>query len=218
MEDKELWIDIPVEERPCFGVHYAEQYPGVLPRLRQWLDGRTADIMGPVLQRSPDWHTDRTDGFPRHRPRAVDLCHRARVIELTIIFIAGGSGLMLGWAILRPGLMRRRDALAQAARKAVYLLLGAVPWLVVAGTIEGFISPNENIAVPVKWMVGIMSGIFLYSYLLLAGRERKRNAEDSQYSSVGRADCFPIGHGALLPLARNDIFITASVPSIPNND
>ena len=81
---------------------------------------------------------------------------------------------MLGWAILRPGLMRRRDALAQAARKAVYLLLGAVPWLVVAGTIEGFISPNETIPVPIKWTVGIVSGIFLYSYLLLAGRERRK--------------------------------------------
>ncbi len=96
------------------------------------------------------------------------------VIELTIIFISGGSGLMLGWAILHPGLLRRRDALAQAARKAVYLLLGAVPWLVVAGTIEGFISPNEKIATPVKWMVGIGSGIILYGYLLLAGREKKK--------------------------------------------
>jgi uncharacterized membrane protein SpoIIM required for sporulation len=96
------------------------------------------------------------------------------VIELSVIFMAGGSGLMLGWAILRPGLLRRRDALAQAARKAVYLLLGAVPWLGVAGTIEGFISPNENIAIPVKWVVGIVSGILLYSYLSLAGRERKK--------------------------------------------
>jgi hypothetical protein len=83
---------------------------------------------------------------------------------------------MLGWAILRPGLLRRRDALAQAARKAVYLLLGAVPWLVVAGAIEGFISPSETIAIPVKWGVGIVSGILLYSYLLLAGRRgRKRD-------------------------------------------
>jgi uncharacterized membrane protein SpoIIM required for sporulation len=95
------------------------------------------------------------------------------VIELSVIFMAGGSGLMLGWAILRPGLMRRRDALSLAARKSVYLLLGAVPWLVVAGTIEGFISPAETIPVSVKWTVGILSGIFLYGYLLLAGREKK---------------------------------------------
>ena len=82
---------------------------------------------------------------------------------------------MLGWAILRPGLMRRRDSLAQAARKAVNLLLGAVPWLVIAGTIEGFISPNNDIAAPIHWAVGIISGIILYSYLLLAGREWKKN-------------------------------------------
>ena len=73
------------------------------------------------------------------------------------------------------GLLRRRDALAQAARKAVYLLLGAVPWLVVAGSIEGFISPNEDVPIPVKWTVGIVSGILLYSYLLFAGKDRERS-------------------------------------------
>jgi len=56
----------------------------------------------------------------------------------------------------------------------VYLLLGAVPWLVVAGTIEGFISPNNNIAAPIHWGVGIVSGILLYGYLLLGGREWKK--------------------------------------------
>ena len=96
------------------------------------------------------------------------------VIELSVIFMAGGSGLMLGWAILRPGLMRRRDALAQAAKISVRLLLGAVPMLVVAGTIEGFISPAENIPPFVKWGVGIGSGILLYGYLFLAGREKKK--------------------------------------------
>jgi uncharacterized membrane protein SpoIIM required for sporulation len=69
--------------------------------------------------------------------------------------------------------------LSQAARKSVYLLLGAVPWLVVAGTIEGFISPSETIPVPVKWTVGILSGIFLYGYLLLAGRERKKSGSSN---------------------------------------
>ena len=66
--------------------------------------------------------------------------------------------------------MCRRHALAQAARKPVYLLLGAVPWLGVAGTIEVFVSPNETIPVYIKWTIGI----FLYGYLLLAGREKKQ--------------------------------------------
>ena len=95
------------------------------------------------------------------------------VIELSVIFMSGGSGFMLGWAILHPGLLRRRDALALAAQQAVKLLLGAVPWLIVAGTIEGFISPATDIPPAIHWAVGIISGILLYSYLLLAGREKK---------------------------------------------
>jgi uncharacterized membrane protein SpoIIM required for sporulation len=95
------------------------------------------------------------------------------VIELSVIFIAGGSGLMLGWALLQPGLLRRRDALTLAAQKAVWLIIGCIPLLVIAGLIEGFISPAETLPWPVKWGVGLVSGVILYSYLFLAGREKR---------------------------------------------
>jgi len=84
---------------------------------------------------------------------------------------------MMGWAIIHPGLLRRRDALALAARKAVRLIIGCVPLLVIAGLIEGFISPNELIPWPVKWGVGLVSGVILYSYLFLAGRKRPLSTE-----------------------------------------
>jgi len=93
------------------------------------------------------------------------------VIELSVIFIAGGSGLMLGWALLQPGLLRRRDALTVAARKSVRLIVGCIPLLVIAGVIEGFISPAESIPWAVKWGTGLISGVILYSYLLLTGRK-----------------------------------------------
>ena len=92
------------------------------------------------------------------------------VIELSVICIAGGSGLMLGWAILHPGWLSRRDALARASGRAVRLVIGCVPLLVLAGLIEGFISPNEAIPWPVKWAVGLFSGVLLFSYLLFSGR------------------------------------------------
>jgi uncharacterized membrane protein SpoIIM required for sporulation len=95
------------------------------------------------------------------------------VIELSVIFLAGGSGLMLGQALLSPGLLRRRDALAAAARKAVRLVFGCVPLLVVAGTIEGFVSPSA-LPAGAKITVGVLSGVLLYGYLLGAGRPRRR--------------------------------------------
>ncbi|HZD11398.1 MAG TPA: stage II sporulation protein M [Candidatus Binatia bacterium] len=93
------------------------------------------------------------------------------VIELSVIFMAGGAGLALGWAIIHPGLLSRRDSLARAARLSIRIVVGAVPLLLVAGAIEGFISPNETIPWFVKWLIGIVSGLLLYGYLLFSGRQ-----------------------------------------------
>jgi hypothetical protein len=67
-----------------------------------------------------------------------------------------------------------------AARQAVYLLLGCVPLLVAAGLIEGFLSPAETLPGQVKWATGLGSGLLLYAYLLLAGRERGRHRRGDQ--------------------------------------
>ena len=92
------------------------------------------------------------------------------VLELSEITMAGGSGLMLGYAMLQPGLLSRRNALVVAAQKAVRLLLGSVPLLVVAGLIEGLLSPSDAPA-ELKYAVGVGSVILLYAYLGLAGRK-----------------------------------------------
>jgi uncharacterized membrane protein SpoIIM required for sporulation len=94
-------------------------------------------------------------------------------IELSVIFIAGGAGLQLGWSVLRPGLLPRRAALTVAARRAAHLLLGCIPLLVIAGLIEGFISPS-SLPLSVKLAVSATSAIALYSYLLLGGRSFRR--------------------------------------------
>jgi uncharacterized membrane protein SpoIIM required for sporulation len=94
-------------------------------------------------------------------------------LELTCIVIAGAAGLMLGDALLRPGLLLRREALAQAARQAVELVVGAAPVLVVAGLIEGFVSPSE-LPVAVKLAFGPIVGVALYALLLTVGQRRGR--------------------------------------------
>ena len=95
------------------------------------------------------------------------------VIELSVIGIAGGAGLILTYAILNPGNLTRRDAIYLAGREALILLIGAALMLIVAGLIEGFISPREFLPSPIKWGVGIGSGILMYSYFLLSGRGKE---------------------------------------------
>jgi uncharacterized membrane protein SpoIIM required for sporulation len=175
IEDKELWIDIPIEERPYASTFIMQNNirvsilafgSGVTGGLLTfWILIQNGLILGGLL------------GLTMYYGIGFDLATFVighGVIELSVIFMSGGSGLMLGWALLRPGLMRRRDALSISAQKAVRLLGGAVPWLVVAGLIEGFVSPSETIPWPVKWTVGIGSGLIFYSYLFLAGRENKK--------------------------------------------
>lgn len=63
------------------------------------------------------------------------------LLELTAVFVAGGAGLALGWALLVPGDRTRRDALRDEARRAVVIVLGLVPAFGVAAAIEAFVTP-----------------------------------------------------------------------------
>lgn len=93
------------------------------------------------------------------------------VIELTVICTAAGAGLLIGHSLLRPGLLSRGAAVTAAARPAVELALGASCLLIVAGLIEGFVTPS-GLPDGAKLGVGLGSGILLYCWLLLAGRRR----------------------------------------------
>jgi uncharacterized membrane protein SpoIIM required for sporulation len=99
-------------------------------------------------------------------------------IELSIICLAGGAGFMLADAILRPGMLTRVEALRQAGLRSVQLLLGGASLLVVAGTIEGFISPSD-LPDEFKYATGIVTGVLLYAYWLLMGRDKAREARPS---------------------------------------
>ena len=85
-------------------------------------------------------------------------------LELPAIFLAGGAGLLIGKAIVFPGQYRRIDALKRNGVKAARLLLGIIPMLVIAGAIEGFVSPNPVIPNPIKYLVGISLFCGLVAY------------------------------------------------------
>jgi uncharacterized membrane protein SpoIIM required for sporulation len=87
-------------------------------------------------------------------------------LELPAIFIAGGGGLLIAKGLLFPGQYRRRDALKIYGLQAAQLVMGIVPMLLLAGTIEGFFSPQNVIPSPVKYLAGTGLFILLILYTL----------------------------------------------------
>jgi uncharacterized membrane protein SpoIIM required for sporulation len=97
------------------------------------------------------------------------------VLELSAIFISGGAGLLLGSALIAPGDLTRGEALVRNGRRAVVLMLGCAAMLVVAGLIEGFVSPAT---IDPTWKLGvsITSAVLLGLYLLKPDRRAPRAA------------------------------------------
>jgi len=100
-------------------------------------------------------------------------------IELSCIFIAGGAGFLLGDAFINPGDRFRKDALVQNGKEAVKLILGIVPWLAIAGIIEGFITPMD-LSLPARMAVIIVTGTLFISYFT---RPRRETTPESYISS-----------------------------------
>ncbi|MDB4950600.1 MAG: protein of unknown function transrane [Gemmatimonadetes bacterium] len=90
-------------------------------------------------------------------------------VELTAICIAGGAGLWMGSAMLVPGRRTRREVLVERGRDAVSLIGGTTLLLVVAGSIEGFVSPSL-LPREIKFAFALVIALLLVAYLLLAGR------------------------------------------------
>jgi uncharacterized membrane protein SpoIIM required for sporulation len=94
------------------------------------------------------------------------------VLELPAIFIAGAAGLMIAKAILFPGLLSRRDSLALHGLEAVKLLVGVIPILIVAGTIEGFVSPS-GLRPAWKFTLATSIGTIFFLYLFAPTKKAK---------------------------------------------
>lgn len=95
------------------------------------------------------------------------------VLELPAIFISGGAGLEIARGLLFPGLLPRKQSLAQAGGRGARLLLGTIPMLVVAGVIEGFFSPS-GAPVKMKFLLAALLFAALLSYLFLIKRSQPR--------------------------------------------
>jgi uncharacterized membrane protein SpoIIM required for sporulation len=99
------------------------------------------------------------------------------VIELTAITIASAAGILMAAGVIAPGRLRRIDALQRNSRRAGVLIVGVCAMLVVAGTIEGFYSP-QRFPAAARIGMGALTAVAMTWYFGFCGR--RRLATDSQ--------------------------------------
>ena len=98
------------------------------------------------------------------------------VLELFAICVAGGAAFIVAAGVLLPGPRPRLRALAENSQRAIRLIGVSTLLLLVAGTIEGFISPIPWWPIEGKLAVSGTTLVLLIAYLR-SGREIRRPGE-----------------------------------------
>jgi uncharacterized membrane protein SpoIIM required for sporulation len=89
------------------------------------------------------------------------------VLELSCIAVAATAGLRIGWAMVDPGTLTRGESLRREARPAMELVLGTMPWLVLAGLVEGFVTGDLGLTGAV--VVGGGLGVVYWGLVVARG-------------------------------------------------
>lgn len=170
VEAGKLWTDISPSARSAASSMILTNNIQVM--FLTWTGGMTAGLLTLWVIVSNGLHLGAIFGLLQVHglsPGLAEFIVAHGFIELSVIFLAGGCGFYMGDALLRPGLLNRREALTERARICVQLILGSAPLLVIAGLIEGFVSPS-SLHWSLKLLTGVLTGGLLHGYWLRWGK------------------------------------------------
>lgn len=88
-------------------------------------------------------------------------------IEIFSIIVAGAAGIHIGNSFIFPGTYKRSHALQKAALKSARIVLGLVPFFIIAGFIEGFITRHTEMSYAVRFTIIACSLAFIVYYFFI---------------------------------------------------
>ncbi len=113
------------------------------------------------------------------------------MLELTAVFIAGATGLRLGWRLIDPGPRRRSEAIAQEGRSAVAIAIGLVPVLAVSGLIEAFVTPS-GLPPWARLAIGALAELALLYVIVRLGRRGRDLGATGDLAGLDAVDVAPV--------------------------
>lgn len=98
-------------------------------------------------------------------------------LEITAIIIAGAAGLIMGNGILFPGTYPRLYSFQRAAKRGLKIVLSLVPFFIVAGIIESFITRHTEWPLPIKIFIILGSLFICLVYLVILPTKYQNDAK-----------------------------------------
>lgn len=96
-------------------------------------------------------------------------------IEIAVIIVAGGCGLAIGNSILFPRSYTRMASFVHTAKTAMKVLVSTIPFFIIAGTLEGFVTRYYNVSIWLCLLIILLSLMaILYVYIINPYRLAKR--------------------------------------------
>ncbi len=77
-------------------------------------------------------------------------------LELSLIVISAAAGLAVGKALVMAADRPRAELVREAGRDALVVLLGCLPWILLLGFVEGYVSPSKEITFGFKAALGLL--------------------------------------------------------------
>ncbi|MGW9685875.1 stage II sporulation protein M [Flagellimonas sp. 2504JD1-5] len=88
-------------------------------------------------------------------------------IEISVIIVAGCAGLIMGNSILFPKTFSRRVSFMKGAKDGLKVVVSTIPFFIIAGFIEGFITRYSNMP---NWLAFAIIGgslfLIIYYYII----------------------------------------------------
>ncbi len=96
-------------------------------------------------------------------------------IELSSIVIAAAAGFVMGNSILFPGTYSRLTSFKMGAMKGLKIVTGLIPFFIMAGFIESFITRYAFMHWSIKMVIIVLSAFLIIYYFILYPIQLKRN-------------------------------------------
>lgn len=103
-------------------------------------------------------------------------------LEISAVIIAGSSGLIIGNSILFPGTYSRKQSFIIGARNGLKMLLGVIPFFIIAGFLEGFVTRHTDMPLTLSIGIIVLSFLFIGGFYIvypatILTKEREHGAD-----------------------------------------